>query len=671
MEVPLNVDRICRTCLSETESLICMFDDDIQQSGSISSMISACSNMKIKRNDGLPDKICQKCLQLARNSFAFKQQCDIAYRTLRSLAEQYNLTVATSGNDPEDTSRGTQTDPEVECCEHLCAVNSKSSESLESGPKEHHERKDEDSEILIEVECTPEVADSVESNFDAIHDDSCKLEAFESVEYLSETFDEAGHQIKDEPNVEEEMSNLEADFSNDQVDFLELEYEIEEEKPKTKKIVRTRKLVKSSPGVHKCEYCAKEFRRGTHLRRHILIHTQEKHFKCKLCGKAFSRSDHLTIHESTFHSKERPFGCQLCEKSFKRSEHLRNHMETKHSGTVKTKKQEFCKICNKGFTSTKSLESHIKAHAEPKTFKCCFCGEQFSNRTDHGLHVRQLHQEGKSFLCSECGQSFLRNDYLLVHMRRHKGIKPYKCKFCPKAFPRATDLRVHEKYHTNEKTHLCTICGKGFHRAYNLVVHSRTHNGLKPYQCPHCPKSFAQGNDLKAHVRRHTGERYRCDICNEGFIQCYQLTNHKRTVHNIDTAGNTRRVVKYLTPSAQEQQVFLQKQQQQLEQLLEEQKALELQQQQAGWDIEHEEHDPNLDKKILETKDQIQQIERQLTDINNRLHEEVERYKQSQAEDCHSTEHNRSANSSFGQDFLNDSTSEMQHIATVKDEKLS
>lgn len=70
--------------------------------------------------------------------------------------------------------------------------------------------------------------------------------------------------------------------------------------------------------------------------------------------------------------------------------------------------------------------------------------------------------------------------------------------------------------------------------------------------------------------------------------------------------------MKYLTPSAQEQQVFLQKQQQQLEQLLEEQKALELQQQQAGWDIEHEEHDPNLDKKILETKDQIQQIERQV-----------------------------------------------------------
>ncbi|KXJ72318.1 hypothetical protein RP20_CCG018361 [Aedes albopictus] len=670
MEVPLNIDRICRTCLSETESLISMFEDDDQQN-SISAIISACSNMKIKRNDGLPDKVCKKCLQLARNSFAFKQQCDIAYRTLRSLAEQYNLKVATSEGDPEDTSRGTQTEG-VDWCDHRCAERPTVAEVIDSKPREP-ERMDEEPEMVVEVECTPEVPSSVERDFNTtLEESACKSEAFESVEYLSEAFDEAAQQIKNEPNVEEEISNLDTDFNNDQVDYLELEYELEDEKPEPVKLLKLKKSIRASSGSHTCEYCGKDFGRGTHLRRHLLIHTQEKHFKCKICGKAFSRSDHLTIHETTFHSKERPFGCQLCEKSFKRSEHLRNHMESKHSGTVKSKKQEFCKICKKGFTSVKNLESHLKTHTEPKTYKCAFCGEEFSNKSNHRVHLQTVHLEGKTFLCSECGQSFLRNDYLMVHMRRHKGIKPYKCKFCPKAFPRATDLKVHEKYHTNEKPHLCTICGKGFHRHYNLVVHSRTHNGVKPYQCPHCPKSFAQGNDLKAHVRRHTGERYRCELCNEGFIQGYQLTNHKRTVHNIDTAGNTRRVTKYLTPSAQEQQVFLQKQHQQLEQLLEDQKALELQQQQAGWDIAREEHDPDLEKKIQETKNQIQQIERQLADINSRLQEELERHQREQqyehAEDGYireeNNEPNRSANASFGQDFLNDSTSEQQSTST-------
>lgn len=147
-----------------------------------------------------------------------------------------------------------------------------------------------------------------------MEESACKSEAFESVEYLSEAFDEAAQQIKNEPNVEEEISNLDTDFNNDQVDYLELEYELEDEKPEPVKLLKLKKSIRASSGSHTCEYCGKDFGRGTHLRRHLLIHTQEKHFKCKICGKAFSRSDHLTIHETTFHSKERPFGCQLCEK---------------------------------------------------------------------------------------------------------------------------------------------------------------------------------------------------------------------------------------------------------------------------------------------------------------------------------------------------------------------
>ncbi|XP_062555347.1 zinc finger protein 436-like [Armigeres subalbatus] len=651
MDVPLNVDRICRTCLTETGSLICLFDNDPQQSGTISSIISACSNIKIKRNDGLPDKVCRKCLQSARNAFAFKQQCDIAYRTLRTLAEQYNLTVATSEGDSNDTSRGTQTD-KVVCCGQRCSVNSGAIDKSVGGNAET--QIDQKPEVQVQEEQTPEIADFCESKPNCIRNDSaCKLESFENVEYLLDTIEETVPQVKEEPNAEEEVSNLDTDFNSEQVDFLELEFETGKASPDC---VPKPKSKKASPGVHKCEYCNKEFRRGTHLRRHILTHTQEKNFNCKICTKAFSRSDHLAIHESTFHSQERPFCCQLCEKSFKRSEHLRNHMETKHNGAANSKKQNFCEVCAKGFASAKNLESHMKTHLQPKVYMCSYCDEQFANKNDQRLHVRQLHLEGKSFLCSECGQSFLRNDYLKVHMRRHKGIKPFKCKFCPKAFPRKTDLRVHEKYHTNEKPHLCTICGKSFHRAYNLVVHSRTHNGLKPYQCPHCPKSFAQGNDLKAHIRRHTGERYRCELCNEGFIQGYQLTNHKRTVHNIEDKGNTRRVTKYLTESAQDHQVSLQKRRQELEQLLKDQEAHE-EQQKAGLDIDQTEHD--LEQKIMEAKDHIQQIERQLAKCNSHLQEELDRQKQTEIGNLQE-DYNKSVrppNASYGQDFLNDPVS--------------
>lgn len=47
---------------------------------------------------------------------------------------------------------------------------------------------------------------------------------------------------------------------------------------------------------------------------------------------------------------------------------------------------------------------------------------------------------------------------------------------------------------------------------------------------------------------RHTGERFKCDLCNEGFIQGYHLTHHKRTVHGLDVKSHIRRVEKFAAP---------------------------------------------------------------------------------------------------------------------------
>lgn len=59
--------------------------------------------------------------------------------------------------------------------------------------------------------------------------------------------------------------------------------------------------------------------------------------------------------------------------------------------------------------------------------------------------------------------------------------------------------------------------------------------------------------------------------------------------------------------------MLLQEQHQQLERLLEQQNALEQQQQETGWDVERVEHDPDLEKKISETKERIHLVERQVS----------------------------------------------------------
>lgn len=315
--------------------------------------------------------------------------------------------------------------------------------------------------------------------------------------------------------------------------------------------------------IFKCKTCEKTFGRATHLRRHELTHLDIKPYKCDQCEKRFSRLDHLNLHKH-HHSDVKPYTCEICGKGFARGEHLRKHLESRHSDKDPPPKSVFCEVCKKGFSTQKYLQIHMRIHTQ-KSWSCKFCQEEFESKKDMHDHQR-THNNERPFLCSECGLRFVRNDYLVIHMRRHKGEKPYKCKFCGKGFPRATDLTVHERYHTGEKTHLCTICGKGFQRAYNLLVHMRVHTGERPYECPHCNKKFAQGNDLKAHVRRHTGERYKCDICGDGFIQGYHLTQHKRNVHGIDMQSHIRRVEKFTTPIAQQMRVLEQQQQQQHDQ---------------------------------------------------------------------------------------------------------
>lgn len=236
--------------------------------------------------------------------------------------------------------------------------------------------------------------------------------------------------------------------------------------------------------IHKCEHCNKCFSRATHLKRHKLTHEEGK-IHCSICNKRFTRIDHLNLHVASNHSETKPYQCDVpeCLKGFVRQEHLKKHIEAKHSDATKDK--ETCDICQKTFSSKKYLRTHMKSHnSESKNGLCCkYCGKDFLEKTELNDHLSKEHQNEKPYLCSgkilwssrlprrrqkclfsECGLRFVRNDYLVIHMRRHMGVKPYKCRFCEKGFPRATDLTVHERYHTNEKTHLCNLCGKGeFH----------------------------------------------------------------------------------------------------------------------------------------------------------------------------------------------------------------
>lgn len=295
-----------------------------------------------------------------------------------------------------------------------------------------------------------------------------------------------------------------------------------------------------------CDICNKVSSKLSNLRRHMMIHSDERPHACDICDKRFRRADKLRFHQNS-HANIKPYECKICWRRFTRPGHLHQHNTTQHQQKKEKVPKYECDLCELKFSTKKTFLKHKKAHPvenESKKNACSFCGVSFASSNELKSH-KECHENEKQFLCSECGVRFLRSDYLKFHMRRHKGDNPYQCKYCPKKFPRSTDVKAHERYHRGERNHLCKVCGKKFHRAYTLSVHMRVHTGERPYQCTYCPKSFTQRNDLNAHIRRHTGERFKCDLCNcDGFILRYHLTQHKRKVHGIAEPANNSRLTK-------------------------------------------------------------------------------------------------------------------------------
>ncbi|XP_018568016.1 zinc finger protein 571 [Anoplophora glabripennis] len=325
---------------------------------------------------------------------------------------------------------------------------------------------------------------------------------------------------------------------------------------------RPRKNPLSKAEVHKCNICNKEFSRANILKTHITSHSTLKPFRCDVCSKGFNRKDHLVNHIK-LHNKDNGFECDICKRTFSQAGYLSMHKAARHDteGKIIDEQRYECSLCLKRFKSEKYRDIHVNGHNGHRDYQCNVCERTYLTKARLMEHMKSHGERFKKFLCSECGQRFIRNDYLEIHMRRHRGEKPFKCKYCDKGFTRTTDLTIHEIGHTGEKSHLCMVCGKGFGRyipfclqrhlkllyltflrAYNLTVHMRTHTGEKPYQCTYCVAAFAQSNDLKTHIRTHTKERFRCDLCSNSFLVGHLLTKHKRTVHGLNVIGNKQRL---------------------------------------------------------------------------------------------------------------------------------
>lgn len=94
---------------------------------------------------------------------------------------------------------------------------------------------------------------------------------------------------------------------------------------------------------------------------------------CKICSKDFKYANDLRKH-LLIHSDERPFQCLQCDQKFRQAGCLKNHIACQHgTNTVYT-----CYYCNKSFPIKERLRLHMRVHSGERPYKCSLCPKTFA-----------------------------------------------------------------------------------------------------------------------------------------------------------------------------------------------------------------------------------------------------------------------------------------------------
>ncbi|CAK6442535.1 unnamed protein product, partial [Pipistrellus nathusii] len=194
--------------------------------------------------------------------------------------------------------------------------------------------------------------------------------------------------------------------------------------------VSRRSLIHIRKKPHVSQQHGKSPREESCLNRHNESHTRGN--ICK-CGKGFSSVFSLRRHKM-IHSEEKPFKCN---------------------------------ICGKGFLQKSDLRNHKRMHTGEKPYECGECRKAFSQSSYHRRHVA-IHTEEKPYKCPLCDKAFSQKSYLRKHESIHPGEKLYKCHQCGKSFNQSSGLSQHKKIHSGEKPHVCSICDKAFSQSSEL-----------------------------------------------------------------------------------------------------------------------------------------------------------------------------------------------------------
>ncbi|XP_052745925.1 RE1-silencing transcription factor A isoform X2 [Bicyclus anynana] len=325
----LNTD-CCRTCLATEELVDIFYDQECDEKRSED--LRLVTGLEIKLNDGLSQKICNRCIESMESALQFRHSSRRAYKSL------------------------------------LASLGSKSKKKFRSKPNKSIKRiKNEKLEVDIDV-----YDDDVYAQTDDFQNDT------------GYTYDEHEDSV---PVKLEQEAEPQARRKRDTIPNA-LSYKCNT----CSKEFRMKTTYKAHLRFHTnycvCETCGKRCRNNNQLQEHKRArHGLGRIHKCAYCEYSSATKEALTIHERR-HTGERPYICDHCGATFHRRSNLVQHI------AIHLPEKNFqCPICFKREKSRKLVQVHThKYHAQRQyRYWCPVCRDSFARPSNARRHLARAH----------------------------------------------------------------------------------------------------------------------------------------------------------------------------------------------------------------------------------------------------------------------------------------
>ncbi|CAK1548348.1 unnamed protein product [Leptosia nina] len=528
-----NFHDLCRLCLCKsglTVSIFCNVTDD-EENGSLTSKIAECFELQMDPNDGLPARICYKCLFKVNKCSKFRSLCIESEARLRKIT---NRVSELANSDISDLNYiHTEQKPKTENYIVEDSVVMVVDPSLDYDSSEESENVEQSEIEHPEPDNTGDLEPVQESFFKNVSMCQYCDQAFISQEKCSEhehNYHDPKHPYKcTECSIVFAERNLYIGHSK-AVHGSDKPYHC----PECDKCFGRRSDLRKHSIVHtgirpyQCHFCLKSFSRNTNLSKHLRIHAGHKPHVCPICPRSFVAKGDLQRHV-LIHSGMKPYACQKCPLTFGRKDKLVKH-ELRHGQSLLHRNDQdnndmvvsvnpYSNMMSPPSDNLNCNEYDLPRVPDHITGEGSFLNHIQKAPSTSAKHVNNSPPKQKSPIgsknrpknikCHQCPKRFSSLDAYKTHVSiAHIGSRVFQCKVCFKKFSRKRELDRHASVHVTNLFD-CSQCDKQFTRKDKLDKHEKSHECLVVNMpCIECGATFEKKPDLVAHIKSHFTDNY-------------------------------------------------------------------------------------------------------------------------------------------------------------------